>query len=403
MKKLEKTLNLEHNLLQAAFLMVAAAMTSFVSPFYLVKGYTNTQIGLHLTVGSLLAIIGQPIFADFVDRTKRFNTVEMMMIVSVIPAILFIPLYFMKEASLLLSIISVLASATFSLVGPLFAAIGFKMSETGIKTDYGFARAFGSLSYAATCFVMGRLVDKFGGNFVPIVVIFTDICLLIVCAFTNKTFHENHIGEVVHSENTQEEDDTVSFKDFIKNNTSLMLLCLSVPFIMFTSNIIGYYLIQIIEPLGGTITDSGNLSSLAAVLELPCMMGFSKIESKLKLNNVLTIAAITYAIKAITVYLSNNMTMIYVAFCMQFSSFALFTPGMVEYINRHTTRKETVRGQALYTTITSVGTMIVSSLSGYIIDNLGVKTLTLVSAISCCFGVVLYIFLLNKNEKKKSS
>ena len=68
-----KILNSGYGAIFGTYWIIYAVVSSFASVFMLAKGYTNSQIGMTLAAANVLAVIMQPLIADFVDRSKRFD------------------------------------------------------------------------------------------------------------------------------------------------------------------------------------------------------------------------------------------------------------------------------------------------------------------------------------------
>ena len=66
-----KLLNGGYGAIFGSYWMIYAAISSFASVFMLAKGYTNSEIGVTLAVANVLAVVIQPLIADFVDRSKK--------------------------------------------------------------------------------------------------------------------------------------------------------------------------------------------------------------------------------------------------------------------------------------------------------------------------------------------
>ena len=70
-----KILNAEYGGIHATYWMAYAVISSFASAYLLDRGYTNSEIGLILAVGSIVAVFLQPFMADFADRAKKISLI----------------------------------------------------------------------------------------------------------------------------------------------------------------------------------------------------------------------------------------------------------------------------------------------------------------------------------------
>ena len=94
--------------------------------------------------------------------------------------------------------------------------------------------------------------------------------------------------------------------------------------------------------------------------------------------------------------------MIYIAHIFQTFSFGLFLPAMVNFIDDTMSRGEAVKGQALYTMMTTVSSVIASVAGGIILDAYGAKTLTFVSTVITLLGALIIIACVDKVKQNKT-
>lgn len=388
----DKILNIEHILLHAINCIIGAVVYSYASNFLLFKGYSNTSIGIIISVSGLISILLQPIVANIADRAKKLDVVQIMLIMMAICLFLCLPLYRIQTDSFALTLIFISIYCITDATQPLLNTVGFKMEEFGVKSDYGFARAFGSISFAIYCAIIGNIINLYSENSIAISGIIFYLLMCILLFFMNKSF-----ASCRKVANIKKQESLISLREFIANNKKMLYLCISIALFMFGSNIDSYYLIQIITPLGGNTVHQGYLGLMWAMLEVPGMMLFSKLQKRFKIENLLIFSAIVYAIKSIGVYFSSNMLMIYLSLSLQWGSFALFQPAIVEYINTNTKKEESNRGQALKTTVCAIGTMITNFVGGFIIDYFGIKTLLLLGCVITVLGAYLFTILIKKN------
>ena len=386
-----KTLKIQYIILQAVYFVTSITIFNYASNMLLFKGYSNTKIGIIISIASLFSIIFQPIVADFADKSKKLNVTQIMLILTGISLLLTLPLYFISQECLLLSIVFITISCLFSVSQPLINVLDHIIDSVGVDSDYGFARSFGSLSFALFNAIFGIIINKYTDASIALITMATYALLFFSVLAMTSTFKK--INKV---EKTSEVVEETSTKEFIVNNKKMVFLFIAAALFNFSATVMDYNLIQIITPLGGTTVDQGYLGFVWAILEVPVMMSFSRLNKKFSLESLLIFASIIYSIRAVGIYLSNSMLWIYLSLSLQWGSFALFQPAVVEYIDTHTKENEKTRGQALYTTILAIGTMIINFISGFIIDGAGIKTLLLVGSIISIVGTIMFTLVIKK-------
>lgn len=80
---MRKILNIEYGAVHATYWMTYAIIGSFASAFLLGRGYSNSEIGVILAVGSVAAVFLQPVLADIADRSKKISLIGLTQIVTV--------------------------------------------------------------------------------------------------------------------------------------------------------------------------------------------------------------------------------------------------------------------------------------------------------------------------------
>lgn len=391
----KKVLNLQHILIQAIYCVIGVSVYSYASNFLLYKGYTNTRIGIIISISTLASIIVQPIIASFTDNTKKLNVVEILAIFFVAVSLMCIPQFLIKSESIVITLMFVGMYCLTDAVAPLLNIVGCEIEEYGVKSDYGFARAFGSISYALYSGVFGNIINNYTENVIAISAFVTTALMVLVLIWMSRTF-KNSTKEI----DIQRNEETISLKEFIQNHKDMVGLFVAIAFVFFSDNILNFYLFQIIKPLGGTAVDQGYLALMWAILEVPGMMLFSRLSKRFSVESLLLFSIVVYGLKAIGLYAANSMLMVYIVLSFQWGSFALYQPAIVEYINNNCKDKERARGQAFKQTLYCVGSILINLFSGFIIDGYGIKRLLFIGMIFSIFGVILFAYFMKKITKE---
>lgn len=408
---MKKLLNIEYASIHAAYWMFFGIISSFASVFLLAKGYSNWEIGVILATGNVLAVVLQPLTADFADRSKKLSLIGITQLLTILMMILAVGLFALKEKTLALSLIFVLLIAWHTVLQPLLNSLNFKLQETGIHINFGVARSMGSLAYAALVAVLGTLVEAHGVSMLPIsgeVILFM---LLISLVLTKRHFQQASKGlppseaKKVPEKNQElsDHDEEISLIQFIQRNRVFFIINIGVIGLYFSNSILNNYTMQIVADVGGTSEDMGRILSLMAALEIPTLIFFDRLHRKLSYPLMLKIAAIGYTIKIAMCFLAESVAMIFAAQFLQLVSFALFLPAMVHYIDEVMSRGEAIKGQALFTTMVTITTVFSSLAGGWILDMGGAKMLTFVSTLVTAAGTAVIIIAVGRMPQIRAS
>ena len=227
-----KILNSGYGAIFGTYWVIYAVVSSFASVFMLAKGYANSQIGVTLAAANVLAVIMQPLIADFVDRSKRLDVIGTTEIMTACMMVFTIGMLTFKGGSLGLCVVFVLLIAFHTVLQPLFNSLAFRLEEAGVSINFGIARSVGSLAYSIFVAVFGTIVEHFGINVMPIASEISCLLLIASLAFTGYYFNkgkkqapqrnieqetvEQRAETVVEAEESIEEEEEINLIQFIK-------------------------------------------------------------------------------------------------------------------------------------------------------------------------------------------
>ena len=437
-------LNGAYGAIHGTYWMVYGVITSFASAFLLARGYSNSDIGLILALGSIFSALAQPFAADIADRTRRFSLVGLIQIFAAVVLVLTALMFFLKGKTLALTVVFIMAVAWNAAVQPLVNSLSFKLEVSGYRVHFGIARSIGSLGYALLCALLGSLVDRFGAQSVPVSGVLMGAVLLLILHATKIIFKKACEGrEVRFASMAAGSDDAVSadtasaetashpetagasrgdavsangdyaelfeknsagdidLKAFVKRNKIFLLSYIGIAAIFFGNATYSNFMLQIAQSVGGDSVDMGRILALCAFAEIPAMLAYDKLQDKISCRLVLWFSLSGFLIKAICSYFAQSVALLYVANTMNLIGFGLFMPAIVYFVNSIMDSGEAVKGQAVYPIVNSVSTVLSSLLGGYILDVSGAKSLLLLCLVLTVCGAAWFALLLGKIKSNK--
>ncbi len=411
-EKLTKQLTRKYAFLQSAYWISQCAIGSFAAVFLRSKDFDNTQIGIVLSLASILAIILQLSVASFADKTKkiplRYIVIALMFVVITLALIL----YIVPDLFLLIACIYVLIIAMQSTLNTLFNSLAVEYMNKGIFLNYGLARGMGSISFAITSYLLGTYITNFGPGILLSVFIFFYI-LVIVAAFTFKankkssaslakllqdTDTNNKRGEGDQNSEGKMDIAPSGLITFFKKYKKFSFLLIGIAMLFFSLSLTSTYLINIIESVGGNSTDMGISLSIAASVELPIMAAFIYIVKKIKCNTLVKISAFFFLVKVVIVWLAPNVYIIYLSQSLQMLAYALFTPASVYYTNSIIEEQDKVKGQSMLGVAMCVAGTIANITGGKLLDTVGVTDMLLLGTIVTAIGFIVVCVSTEKIE-----
>jgi len=402
-----KLLNIKYGGLHGTYWMLYGIITSFASAFLLGRGYTNGEIGVILAVGNVVAVFLQPVMADFADRSRKVSLLGFLQLSAILMLVLTVLTFALQKKSAALWVVYVVNMAWFIAIQPLLNSLSFKLEETGYHINFGVCRSVGCVFYAALCAGLGSLVEAMGVQVLPVSGGVVLVIMLFTLAVTKSQFNKMMEGRKAAAEGSSgvpaeklPDEEEINLLQFMARNKLFVVMNLACIGIFFGNSILNSFMLQVVEGVGGNSEDMGRILSVMAAMEIPGMVLFDRIRRKFSCQLVLKFAAICFTLKILVIFLAQSVTMIYAAHLLQTFSYGLFLPAMVHFINEIMAHGEAVKGQALYTVMTTSASVVASIAGGFLLDIQGPKFLLLVSTVLSAVGSVFVVMLIDRIRKK---
>ena len=387
---MEKRLFTDYVLLQLLFFILMGTFCGYGSYLLIQFGFSTSVTGIIMSVGFIASALIQPIFASIVDNSKESALFNVCAFISMSVLILSVLAYTQIMANIMLALMYICLNALYSCFEPLLNSIPIILANNGYRINYGVGRAVGSLGYASATAMLGLLTAKLPYKVILLVAITTCIILTVVCLAASKNF-----SSIKTQVNTPRQD-TISSSQFLSRHRSFLLLMLLTIGIYYSFTMVDNMMYLVVENVGGTSKQQGLIMSFKAILEIPIIFFYDRIEKRFSAKTLLKVAAISFVIKSLLYYISADITLIWIAQLTQLTSLALEIPAMVSYINSIMDKKELVRGQALFVMSITIASVLSGFSSGIIIDNYSVKTMLLICLIVSTVSAIAYPFVIDK-------
>lgn len=386
--------------LQGLYWMSFCSVYSFASVFLLSQEFENQQIGFLLALANILSVILQPTIGSWLDRTGKLSLKAVVSCLTLSNMALLTGLL-LSSGHLVWSAVLYGGAVTLTLtIQPLLNSFIFEYINEGHAVNYGLTRGIGSISFAFLSLLLGLLTTKTNPYILPL----ADIALLTFFLLLVQTFplteaqkRQKHLPDPPDSRGT-----VCSYAGFAKsyNRFSLFLLALTCLFIFHT--ITNTYLLQIMKQIGGQDSDFGLSLTIAAVCELPAMLGFGLLVTKYTSGTLLKVAGFFYVIRSLLFLTASSVLMINFAQLFQGLSFALYTPASIYYVNELMNDKDKVKGQTFIVGATTLGSVFGSMTGGWLLDHASVQAMLLLGMAAALAGSLLLFYSVKSDLQGKS-
>ncbi len=395
---LTQKVNLQFAAIQSSFWISFLPLGGFAAALLQSKNFTDTEIGIILAMQSIAAIIAQPVISAFAGKHPRIPLKKIVMAMMIAGAAVSSLLYFMPH-------LFVPAILIFSVIGmtqmsaPAFVnAIAMQITHSGIKVNYGVARGIGSISFALAGVVLGKLVDLSSIN---VIIPFGVIAGLLVCVSLSRIYSPPSTEAPAADMAKPGEMPRTSLWAFLRRNKIYTGFCIASVFVFACHASISTYLPNIMDSLGGTITDQGITRSIAAAFELPIMFVYSILSRRISSHKLLTFSALSFFLKAVATMFAPSVAILFLVQAFQMPAFGLYTPSAVHFSDHSVSDADRIRAQAISMVASfGIGNVIGNLLSGAIIDIWGLKIMLSVSSVLGLIGFLIMFFVLYEKPFK---
>ena len=391
-----KSLNIKYMASQIFYFGAFAAMMGYASVYLLYKGFSNSTIGIILSLCSILAVFMQPALASFADNHKNIEIRKIINTIVAIAIILSVALLVIPTNQTLIFILIVAIFSLETTIMPLINTLAFIFEKYGIQINFGIARGLGSVAYALTSMALGYIVEWFSPDLLPICYVVFNALLFIVVHLFVLPKNAQIVNADEESETEAEVQENVSLLKFSSKYKKFIVFLLGFVLVYFAHTIINNFFIQIVTNVGGNSSDMGNAVFLAAMLELPTMAYFTKLSQKVNCGTLIKASIVLFLAKHAITYLATNMVMIYIAQVLQMGAYALFIPASVYYVNCKVDNKDIVKGQSFVTTSMTMSGVFANIIGGILLDAVGVSEVLLIGVILSLIGAVIVLFTVEK-------
>lgn len=380
----EKKLTAEYTLIQSFFWMGYAVILGFVSLYLLDRGFTNGQAGTVIAVGGLLSALFQPAVAGLADREDGPSAKKLTLILTVTLTALGGALLAVPGSRVLTCLFYGAAIMLLQMGTSLINALGVTGEQ---KPNYGIARGLASVFYAAIAFGLGYFADWFGSWVVPggMVLAFG----LLTAMVLRYPFHRENDSRKAAAAGTP--------LQFFRKYPRFALILVGCILLFISHALLNSFTFQIAVAKGGGSSEMGTAMALAAIIEIPTMLLFSRMLKFARCDTWFSLCGIFFFLKTLGTLLCGSVAGFYAVQLFQLLGWGLIAVSSVYYIHSIMDASDAVKGQAYYTVSMTLGNVLGAVAGGRILDALGVDAMLVFGCVCALVGAgILLLFARNR-------
>ncbi len=334
----------------------------FLNLFYRQQGLSGTEIGLVLTVGSIIGLIASPLWGRLSDSGAPLPRLLQVGLFATAFALVVLSQQTIFMGIALAAGLQALASAG---LFPLSDTLALRISQAR-RAGYGSIRVWGSAGWAVIVLVSGWLIERtslvagfFGGAsaFASAAVILFGIPKT---AGTSPIERTREPGGLRHAART-----------LLRTRAFFGLALALIVRGMLSDGHLQFGNIYL-EQLGASTAIIGIASMLAAAVELPGMFIADRVVRKIGATRTMLISFFITGFKLLLILIFPAVWSVLVTRAVEGIAFSLFTIGLINYVTQRAAPSQTSTMLALFTvTLTALIQILGAPIGGIVFDVVG--------------------------------
>lgn len=380
-----KYLNLKYALVNIGYMLLISGSLGFAYNYLSQSGFDDGTAGTTMSLVSLFGALLGPAAADVVDRSskvtqKMFITASMFVCAAFSAILLLIPL-----GSFLILPVVVISFMCSTIGMPLLNGMAFIYKRFGGVIDYGLCRGLGSAAFALGSFFIGKIWAGIGRNTLPIWVMVAALLTLLAVQLMPNPPRGDADDEL------SQKGESISILQFFGRYKNVAVVALSLVLMFFCNFIILNYMAKVIGAFETSDVEGvqGMAFLIQAMVEVPAMLGFSRLMRRFEIRTILVAASVLYSTKHIVVLMCNSVPVLYAAMVLQMVSYAPLIPATVYFSDESVAEADQNKGQAVFATASTVGSLLASFVGGWLFLFFDVRLVLTVGVVSSVLGTIL--------------
>jgi PPP family 3-phenylpropionic acid transporter len=268
------------------------------------------------------------------------------------------------------------------------------LNARGRHINFGFTRAFGSLSFALISLVIGVVVKRYTMSSLPVLLAIFGFFM----AFAAFLLPKPEKPESVKKEKS--ESFGVTMKSLLSIRPYVIMLVATALFNIPGGAYYTYFSIYF-TGIGGTESALGVAMFVLAVVEVPVMMLYSKIERRIPAEYLVMVSALGYGLKNFCLGFAQNTTAAIACLALQVFGLALAIPASQSMIVSLTPAKYSSTAQAIYFSVQSIGSIVSNILCSWLVTVTNLHGVFRITSYFAFAGAALLLFTVCLPEHRR--
>lgn len=359
-------------------------ITPFLSLQFRIFGYSGVQISLLNVISALALILTAPRYGLIFDRSKDKQLILLISLGMIAISFYLIP--YLSAFGWMLAVYSVnriIVSSTITASENLSYQVSADKNE-GEHPAFGSLRMWGSLGFALTALVGGKIFQDYGllrNDQVFLALIALSFVVMLV--MPKSVFRERQSVE-----NAEPQSGTRGVIHLITKDHYLLLTVLALALTDPLFDGVRSFEPIFMKELGLSVSVIGLAATLSALMEVPTMLGADHLIQRFGVRRLVMFILTFDLARRMLVWFVPNGWVVFTSSVLNAISFPLRLVTTVHLVNLRIPKQYTTTAVTfIFNTLNSVMYIISNAISGVIYDAYGARQIYLVSAVMCIIAL----------------
>lgn len=389
MKNAMRSATPHYTWIQGSYWMAYCILFSFSSLYLLDRGLSNGEIGLLLGLAGGLASLLQPWVGAQVDRMHRLSLGQFSGLLVAAMGLCAGGLLLFPgkgaQAVLYLGLLVLL-----HLLAPLLYALGMDCINNQVPLNFGLARGMGGMSFALVSALCGWVTALVGPGIIPLLLLFAALLL------GSATVTFRHGDPAVRTLSNVQTMPIKPAQPFLKKYPQCLPLLIGAILLCTSHNVLATFCLQIVQPLGGTGEEMGQVLTLQGIMDIPAMVLFAVLLRRARARTWVRLAGISFFLHALLSWVAPNLPFLYFIQIFEMTGYAIYAVSSVYLVNDLASLDDRVQGQTYFNMANTLGVVLSSFAGGFLLDLAGPQAALAFATLTGAGGMGLVWVLLGR-------
>lgn len=381
-------------LINAFVFIPSSQYAPFLSAYYTKSGITAIEIGILLTIGPIISILIQPIWAYISDRTKKRKIVLSLVVLGSALSILS---YYLGNTFITFFIASFLLSIFVTSIIPLNDANTLHIANKS-QLDFSKIRMGGTIGYSIAVVFAGMIVKRNPSMGFIMGALGYVILFLLISKLPKDDPTDFPPAVPKQLAHTKKKLSLFHIFESKKIYFILAFAFINQVGLSFNASFIGVYMLK----MGMTESTIGIINSLFALSELPVLFLINHIVRRVTPKKISLIACLLLSLRILAVT-GENLPFVIISALLHGMTYMTVYFSCAVFISKNVKPEHQSQGQSILTIIQAgLASITGNIIGGILVDKLGLKPSYIIMASAVAIIAVLIALLQSFFERRQN-